>query len=167
MTPPDTDAPTPRPDDLVARAHRDPGALVAARHHLETDPAGWWRALAARLDWSRFPTEMSDVDFDPGRFRIRWYADGELNVAANCLDRQLAANGDKTAILFEPDDPDEPPQRISYRELHARVCRLASALTNLGVRRGDRVTIYLPMIPEAAVAMLACARLGAVHSVVF
>ncbi|MFN7211841.1 MAG: acetate--CoA ligase [Lysobacteraceae bacterium] len=167
MTPPDTDAPTPRPDDLVVRAHRDPGALAAARHHLETDPAGWWRALAARLDWSRFPTEMSDVDFDPGRFRIRWYADGELNVAANCLDRQLAANGDKTAILFEPDDPDEPPQRISYRELHARVCRLANALTNLGVRRGDRVTIYLPMIPEAAVAMLACARLGAVHSVVF
>ncbi len=167
MTSPDPDALTPRPDDLVALAHRDAGALAAARHHLETDPAGWWRALAARLDWSRFPEQVDDVDFDPGRFRIRWYADGELNVAANCLDRQLAANGDKTAILFEPDDPDEPPQRISYRELHARVCRLANALANLGVKRGDRVTIYLPMIPEAAVAMLACARIGAVHSVVF
>ena len=82
-------------------------------------------------------------------FRIRWYADGELNASVNCLDRHLATRGDKTALIFEPDDPAQPPQRITYRELHARVCRLANALRNLGVRKGDRVTIYLPMIPEA------------------
>ena len=157
----------PVPAHFAARAHYDSAGLAQARATFERDPDTWWRSLAERLDWSRFPTEIEDVDFDHERFRIRWYGDGELNVAANCLDRQLAANGDKTAILFEPDDPKEPAQRISYRELHARVCRLANALTNLGVKRGDRVTIYLPMIPEAAVAMLACARIGAVHSVVF
>ena len=155
------------PADFAAKAHYDRAGLAQARATFERDPNAWWRSLAERLDWSRFPTEIADVDFDPERFRIRWYGDGELNVAANCLDRQLAANADKTAILFEPDDPKEPAQRISYRELHARVCRLANALTNLGVKRGDRVTLYLPMIPEAAVAMLACARIGAVHSVVF
>jgi acetyl-CoA synthetase len=157
----------PIPADFAARAHYDSARLAQARATFERDPDTWWRSLAERLDWSRFPTEIEDVDFDAERFRIRWYGDGELNVAANCLDRQLATNGDKAAILFEPDDPKEPAQRISYRELHARVCRLANALQNLGVKRGDRITIYLPMIPEAAVAMLACARIGAVHSVVF
>ncbi|KFN50600.1 hypothetical protein P873_05415 [Arenimonas composti TR7-09 = DSM 18010] len=112
-------------------------------------------------------TTVKDVNFARDDFRIRWYADGELNVAANCLDRHLAGRGDKTAIVWEADDPATPPRHISYRELHGMVCRLANALTNLGVRKGDRITIYLPMIPEAAVAMLACARIGAVHSVVF
>ncbi len=157
----------PVPAEFAARAHYDAAGLAQARALAERDPNAWWRSLAERLLWSRAPTETSDVSFHVEDFRIRWYADGELNVAANCLDRQLAANGDKTAILFEPDDPTEAAQHISYRELHARVCRLANALTNLGVKRGDRVTIYLPMIPEAAVAMLACARIGAVHSVVF
>jgi acetyl-CoA synthetase len=157
----------PVPADFAARAHYDAPRLAEARALAERDPNAWWHSLAARLDWSRPPTEAGDVSFHAEDFRIRWYADGELNVAANCLDRQLAANADKTAILWEPDDPAEAAQRISYRELHARVCRLAHALTNLGVRRGDRVTLYLPMIPEAAVAMLACARIGAVHSVVF
>ncbi|MBS3959938.1 MAG: AMP-binding protein, partial [Xanthomonadaceae bacterium] len=157
----------PVPADFAARAHYDAPRLAEARALAERDPNAWWHSLAARLDWSRPPTEAGDVSFHAEDFRIRWYADGELNVAANCLDRQLAANADKTAILWEPDDPAEVARRISYRELHARVCRLAHALTNLGVRRGDRVTIYLPMIPEAAVAMLACARIGAVHSVVF
>ena len=92
---------------------------------------------------------------------------GELNASVNCLDRHLAARGDKSALIFEPDDPAQPAQCISYRDLHARVCRLGNALRNLGVRKGDRVTIYLPMIPEAVVAMLACARIGAVHMVVF
>jgi acetyl-CoA synthetase len=157
----------PVPADFAARAHYDAPRLAEARALAERDPDAWWHSLAARLAWSRPPTEAGDVSFHAEDFRIRWYADGELNVAANCLDRQLAANADKTAILWEPDDPAEAAQRISYRELHARVCRLAHALTNLGVRRGDRVTLYLPMIPEAAVAMLACARIGAVHSVVF
>ena len=130
------------------------------------DPAGFWREVARRLDWMRFPTRIKDVSFRLEDFHIRWYADGVLNVAANCLDRHLAMRGDKTAIIFEGDDPAES-RRISYRALHAQVCQAANALRNLGVRKGDRVAIYLPMIPEAAVAMLACARIGAIHSVVF
>jgi len=157
----------PVPADFARLAQYDARRLAEARALAEHDPDAWWRSLAERLLWSRTPTETSDVSFHTGDFRIRWYADGELNVATNCLDRHLAERGDAVAILFEPDDPNEPAQHISYRELHARVCRLANALENLGVKRGDRVTIYLPMIPEAAVAMLACVRIGAVHSVVF
>ena len=157
----------PIPTDFATRAHYDATGLARAHAAFDRDPASWWHSLAARLDWFHFPQQMDDVDFDPEHFRIRWYADGELNVAVNCLDRHLAKHADRVAILFEPDDPAEPAQRITYRELHARVCRFAHALQNLGVKRGDRVTLYLPMIPEAAVAMLACARIGAVHSVVF
>ncbi len=130
------------------------------------DPEAFWREAAKRLEWVRFPTRIRDVSFRREDFRIRWYEDGVLNVTVNCLDRQLAARGDKTAILFEGDDPAES-RAISYRELHAQVCRAANALRNLGVARGDRVAIYMPMIPEAAVAMLACARIGAIHSVGF
>ena len=132
-----------------------------------SNPDAFWGEVGKRLDWSRPYTRVKDTSFDPHDFHIRWFADGQLNASANCLDRHLDARGEKTAILFEPDDPASPAQHISYRELHARVCRLANALTALGVAKGDRVTIYLPMIPEAAVAMLACARIGAVHSVVF
>ncbi|MFC7302366.1 acetate--CoA ligase [Cognatiluteimonas weifangensis] len=131
------------------------------------DPDAFWGRVAQRVEWMRAPTRIRNVNFDPADFRLRWYEDGELNATVSCLDRHLATRGDKTALLFEPDDPAQPAQRISYRELHARVCRLANALRNLGVRKGDVVTIYLPMIPEAAVAMLACARIGAIHSVVF
>jgi acetyl-CoA synthetase len=131
------------------------------------DRAQFWAREAARIEWLRHPTQIEDVSFDRDDFRIRWFADGELNVAVNCLDRHLATRGDKTAIVFEPDDPDAAPRRISYRELHAEVGRAANALRALGVGKGDRVTIYLPMIPEAAIAMLACARIGAIHSVVF
>jgi acetyl-CoA synthetase len=127
----------------------------------------FWGRVGQRLDWMQPYTQVKDVSFKVSDFHIRWFADGQLNVSVNCLDRHLATRGDKTAILFEPDDPGAPAQHISYRELHARVCKLANALTQLGIRKGDRVTIYLPMIPEAAVAMLACARIGAVHSVVF
>ncbi|MFZ2507186.1 MAG: acetate--CoA ligase [Steroidobacteraceae bacterium] len=130
------------------------------------DPAGFWARIAKRVDWIRFPTRIKDVSFDPADFRLRWFEDGELNVSVNCLDRQLAARGDKTALLFEGDDPGSS-RAISYRELHADVCRFGNALRAAGVVKGDRVTIYMPMIPEAAVAMLACARIGAVHSVVF
>ena len=131
------------------------------------EPDAFWGRIAQRLDWSRPPTRIRDVSFDRKDFRIRWFADGELNASVNCLDRHLATRGDKTALIFEPDDPAAEPQHVSYRELHARVCRLANALRNLGVAKGDRVTIYLPMIVESAVAMLACARIGAVHTVVF
>jgi acetyl-CoA synthetase len=131
------------------------------------DPDGFWRKVAGRLDWIEAPTQIRDVNFDADDFRIHWYADGVLNASVNCLDRHVATRGDKTALLFEPDDPSSQAQRITYRELHARTCRLANALRNLGVAKGDRITIYMPMIPEAVVAMLACARIGAIHSVVF
>ncbi|MCA0197570.1 MAG: acetate--CoA ligase [Proteobacteria bacterium] len=131
------------------------------------DPEGFWRKAAERLDWFREPTVIKDVSYDLDDFRIRWFADGELNVSVNCLDRQLAARGDKVAILFEPDGPDTPAQKVTYRELHERVCKLGNALRNLGIGKGDRVTIYMPMIPDTVVAMLACARIGAIHSVVF
>ena len=123
------------------------------------EPDAFWGEAAKRLDWMRAPTQVKDTSFDADDFHIRWYADGELNASVECLDRHLAERGDKTAIVFEPDDPAGTAQRISYRELHARVCRLANALRNLGIGKGDRVTIYLPMIPEAVVAMLACARI--------
>ena len=130
------------------------------------DPDTFWAGVAHRLDWTKAPTKISDVSFDPKDLHIRWYEDGVLNVTANCLDRHLAERGDKTAIIFEGDDPNES-RRISYRELHAEVCKFANALKHLGVTKGDRVAVYLPMIPEAAIAMLACARIGAIHSVVF
>jgi acetyl-CoA synthetase len=162
-----SDAVHPVPPGFAARARitaadyaRDYAASVA-------DPEAFWGRVGQRLDWTTPYTQVRDVSFDLADFRIRWYGDGRLNASANCLDRHLATRGDKTAIVWEPDDPARPAQRISYRELHARTCRLANALHHLGVRAGDRVTLYLPMIPEAAVAMLACARIGAVHSVVF
>ncbi|MBX3711691.1 MAG: acetate--CoA ligase [Lysobacter sp.] len=132
-----------------------------------SDPEAFWARVAQRLDWFKPPTKIKDVSYRLEDFRIRWFEDGELNVSVNCLDRHLPARGDKTALIFEPDDPAKPAQRISYRELHARVCKLANALRKLGVQKGDRVTIYLPMTPDAVVAMQACARIGAIHSVVF
>ena len=131
------------------------------------DPEGFWRKAAERLDWYRKPTVIKDVSYDLDDFRIRWFADGELNVSVNCLDRQLATRGDKVALVFEPDSPDTPAQKVTYRQLYERVGKLANALRNLGVAKGDRVTIYMPMIPDTVVAMLACARIGAIHSVVF
>ena len=130
-----------------------------------SDPDAFWGEHGKRVDWIRPYSSVKDVSFT-GDVHIRWFQDGTLNVAANCLDRHLATRGDQTAIIWEGDDPKESA-RITYRDLYQRVCRLANALESMGVRKGDRVTIYLPMIPEAAVAMLACARIGAIHSVVF
>ncbi|MEE8094492.1 MAG: acetate--CoA ligase [Gammaproteobacteria bacterium] len=130
------------------------------------DPDTFWRERAQRLEWLKEFTQVKDVSFARDDLHIRWFADGELNVSANCLDRHLADRGDQTAIIWEGDNPDDE-LHINYRELHERVCRFGNALRSLGVEKGDRVTIYLPMIPEAAVAMLACARIGAIHSVVF
>jgi acetyl-CoA synthetase len=131
------------------------------------DPDGFWGRQAQRLDWFVKPTRVKNVSYALDDFRIKWFEDGELNVSVNCLDRHLDQRGDKTAILFEPDSPDSPAQHVSYRQLHEKVCKLANAMRALGVGKGDRVTIYLPMIVEAAVAMLACTRIGAVHTVVF
>jgi acetyl-CoA synthetase len=130
------------------------------------DPEGFWKKMSERLDWIKKPTKIKDVSYDPADLHIRWYEDGELNVAANCLDRHLEKRGDKTAIIFEGDDPGET-RSLTYRQLYTEVCQFANTLKNLGVVKGDRVVIYLPMVPEAAVAMLACARIGAIHSVVF
>jgi acetyl-CoA synthetase len=131
------------------------------------DPSGFWLEQAKRLDWTTFPTRADESVFAKEDFGVRWFADGALNVAANCLDRHLAERGDTIAIIWEPDQPGEAARRISYRELHEQVCRFANVLKARGVRKGDRVTIYMPMIPEAAMALLACARIGAIHSVVF
>lgn len=130
------------------------------------DPEGYWAKQAERLDWFERWKKVKDCSFRPP-VHIRWYEGGKLNVSHNCLDRHLAKRGDQTAIIWEPDEPSDPVVKLSYRELHERVCRMANALKAQGVKRGDFVTVYLPMIPDAAVAMLACARIGAPHNLVF
>ena len=131
------------------------------------DPESFWQREAKRIDWIRPFSKVKETSFDEADFGIRWFADGTLNLSANCLDRHLAERADTTALLWEPDDPSESGREISYRQLHEMVCRFANVLKDNGAERGDRITIYMPMIPEAAVAMLACARIGAIHSVVF
>ncbi|HET7562083.1 MAG TPA: acetate--CoA ligase [Rhodanobacteraceae bacterium] len=161
----------------MSKLHAVPSAFAAAeqtppdayaRRYAESlrDPEAFWAEAARRLDWIKAPTQIKDVSFDPANLHIRWFADGVLNPTVSCLDRHLATRGDKTALLFEGDDPGVS-RALTYRELHAEVCKFANALRNLGVRKGDRIAIYMPMIPEACIAMLACARIGAIHSVVF
>lgn len=130
------------------------------------DNEAFWREQGKRIDWIKPYTQVKDVSFAKDDVRIRWFYDGTLNVCYNCVDRHLDSKGDDVAIIWEGDDPSRD-LKITYRELHGRVCRFANVLKKLGAQRGDRITIYMPMIPEAAVAMLACARIGAVHSVVF
>src|ERR1700744_5998748 len=131
-----------------------------------SDPKSFWAGEAKRVDWIESFTKVENTSFAPGNISIKWFEDGVLNVAANCIDRHLANRGDQTAIIWEGDNPSES-KHITYRQLHDEVCRMANILRNRNVKKGDRVTIYLPMIPEAAYAMLACARIGAIHSVVF
>ncbi len=131
------------------------------------DPDTFWGEHGKRLDWITPFTKVKNTDFTPGKVSIKWYEDGVLNVAANCIDRHLEKRGDQTAIIWEPDDPKDPALHISYNELSDKVNRFANVLLSQGIMRGDRVVIYMPMIPEAAYAMLACARIGAIHSVVF
>jgi acetyl-CoA synthetase len=157
----------PVPADLAPNTGIDAERYAAMYARSLADPTGFWLDQARRLDWTTFPTKADESSFARDDFAVRWFSDGALNVAANCLDRHLATRGDQTAIIWEPDQPDEAPRHISYRELHAQVCRFANVLTANGVAKGDRVTVYMPMIPEAAVAILACARIGAIHSVVF
>ena len=162
-----TDAVYPVPAEWGAKALIDANRYAQLYRESIEDPAGFWRREAQRIDWIRPFSTVKETSFHEDDFGIRWFADGTLNLSANCLDRHLAERGSTTAIIWEPDDPAERGITISYRELHSMVCRFANALKAQGVRRGDRVTIYLPMVPEAAVAMLACARIGAIHSVVF
>ncbi|HEY0943250.1 MAG TPA: acetate--CoA ligase [Steroidobacter sp.] len=154
------------PEDFAALAHLRLADYQRLYQESVRDPNSFWARIGRRLDWIQPFAKVKDTSFDERDFRIRWYYDGKLNVAANCLDRHLTKRGDKTAIIWEGDDP-KLSERITYRQLYERVCQCANALKSLGVKKGDRVTIYLPMIPEAAVAMLACARIGAIHSVVF
>ncbi len=158
----------PPPPGFAARALINATNYQSMYRESVTDPEGFWGKQAReRLTWMKPFTQVKDTSFDANDLHVRWFADGELNVAANCLDRHLAKRPEQTAILWEPDDPNGTPRLLSYRELHERVCKFANALKRLGVKKGDRVTIYMPMIPHTVVAMLACARIGAIHSVVF
>ncbi|WP_300014473.1 acetate--CoA ligase [uncultured Roseobacter sp.] len=153
--------------DMAANAHVDAESYAAMYAASIKDPEGFWRKEAARVDWMTPFTQVKDVDFTLGNVSINWFADGTLNVSANCVDRHLATRGDQTAIIWEPDSPDDEAMHITYKALHSAVCKMANVLKDLGVSKGDRVIIYMPMIPEAAYAMLACARIGAIHSIVF
>ncbi|HCL49324.1 MAG TPA: acetyl-coenzyme A synthetase, partial [Rhodobiaceae bacterium] len=130
------------------------------------DPDAFWAEHGQRLDWMRPYTKVKNTHYGKDDVSIKWYEDGTLNACVNCVDRHLADKGDQTAIIWEGDEPDQDA-KITYQELHDEVCRFANVLKAQGVKKGDRVTIYMPMIPEASYAMLACARIGAVHSVVF
>ena len=152
--------------EFAAQANLTPERYLSDYQRSIQDSSGYWQDQAACVDWIRPFSQVRDVSYQADDFRIKWFADGEINVSANCLDRHLATHPDKPAIIWEGDHPAEH-KIISYRELHDEVCRFANALKALGVHRGERVTIYMPMIPEAAVAMLACTRIGAIHSVVF
>jgi acetyl-CoA synthetase len=158
---------TPPSPDFAAKAHLDSSGYEAMYAASISDPDAFWAEHGRRIDWIKPYSTVSNVNFTPGDISIKWFEDGTLNVCANCVDRHLATRADQTAIIWEPDDPADPARHISYRELHAEVCKMANILEDMGVRKGDRVIIYLPMIPEAAYAMLACARIGAIHSIVF
>ena len=153
---------------LAAKAHVDAAAYETMYAASVNDPETFWGEQGRKwVDWIQPFSKVKNVSYAYPDVSIKWYEDGVLNVSANCVDRHASAHPDRTAIIWEPDDPKDPAQHISYRELHEKVQRMANVLKRLGVGRGDRVAIYLPMIPEAAYAMLACTRIGAVHSVVF
>ncbi len=156
----------PVPEAWAKKALMDKAAYDRAVARVESDPDGFWREVASRLTWIKPFTVVKDVSFKREDFHIRWFADGVLNVSANCLDRHLPHRANDVAIIWEGDDPKDS-KKITYAEAHAEVCRMANVLKAQGVQKGDRVTIYMPMIPEAAFAMLACSRIGAVHSVIF
>ncbi|WP_224824465.1 acetate--CoA ligase [Cognatishimia sp. MH4019] len=153
--------------DFAKTAHVDAAKYAEMYKASVEDPDTFWGEHGLRLDWIKPYTKVKNTTFEFGNVDIKWFEDGTLNVAANCVDRHLETRGDQTAIIFEPDDPSEDAQHITYKQLHKSVCKMANILEDLGVRKGDRVVLYLPMIPEAAYAMLACARIGAIHSIVF
>ncbi len=170
---------TTAPADQTAAKVYPPSSEMAASAHIDAakyeemyaasiaDPEAFWGEHGKRIDWIKPYTIVKNTNFEPGNVSIKWFEDGTMNVSANCIDRHLATRGDQTAIIFEPDNPEEDAQHITYKQLHVAVCKMANILEDLGVRRGDRVVLYLPMVPEAAYAMLACARIGAIHSIVF
>ena len=156
----------PVPDAWAEKAFADNDKYLAMYQQSVDDPDGFWGEQGKRIDWFKPYTKVKNTTYGPGDVSIKWYEDGSLNASYNCLDRHLDTRRDQTAIIWEGDDPADS-KSFTYGELHAAVCKFANGLKSLGVKRGDRVTIYLPMIPEIAVAVLACARIGAPHSVVF
>ncbi|MES2144886.1 MAG: AMP-binding protein, partial [Pseudomonadota bacterium] len=154
-------------DAFVANAHVTPARYGEMYRASVADPDAFWAAEGQRIDWIRPYTRVKNTSFAPGHISIKWFEDGALNVSANCIDRHMLTRATQTAIIWEPDDPKEPPQHITYAQLLENTCRLANVLKAHGVTKGDRVVLYMPMIPEAAYAMLACTRIGAIHSVVF
>ena len=162
-----TDSPIyPVPAEFAAKANLSPEKYREMYAASIADPEAFWGEHGKRLDWSKPYTTVKDVSWDKSDLHVRWYSDGELNVSYNCIDRHLATRGDKVALIWEGDDPSDAAT-VTYKQLHSAVCRFANVLKDMGVKKGDRVTIYMPMILEAAYAMLACARIGAVHSIVF
>jgi acetyl-CoA synthetase len=157
----------PASQDFVAKAHVDAAAYEARYAASVRDPEGFWGQEGLRLDWIKPYTKVKNTSFAPGNISIKWFEDGVLNVSANCIDRHMLTRANQTAIIWEPDDPKEPAQHITYAQLLEQTCRLANVLKAHGVTKGDRVVLYMPMIPEAAYAMLACTRVGAIHSIVF
>ncbi|MBU2051300.1 MAG: AMP-binding protein, partial [Gammaproteobacteria bacterium] len=156
----------PVPTEWKTRALIDAAKYQSMYEKSLKDPEGFWREEGKRIDWMKPYTKVKNTSFDPHNVSIKWFEDGRLNASVNCIDRHLEKRGDQVAIIWEGDDP-ATDRKITYRELHDEVCRFANVMKAQGVKKGDRVTIYMPMIPEAAYAMLACARIGAVHSVVF
>jgi acetyl-CoA synthetase len=157
----------PVPDNWAKRARVDRKHYHEIYEQSLSQPHQYWLNQARRLQWMRLPTLTNESSFAEADFNVRWFADGILNVSENCIDRHLATRADDVAIIWEPDDPTEPPRRYTYAQLHEEVSRFSNVLKSAGARKGERITIYMPMIPEAAFALLACARIGAVHSVVF
>ena len=163
----------------AAKSIHPPSAAFAAAAHVDAesyakryaasvqDPEAFWGEEGLRLDWIKPYTRVKNTSFEMGNVSIKWFEDGHLNVSANCIDRHMLTRADQTAIIWEPDDPKTPAKHITYRELLEQTCRLANVLKAHGVTKGDRVVLYMPMIPEAAYAMLACTRIGAIHSIVF
>ncbi|MDP1555461.1 MAG: AMP-binding protein, partial [Hyphomonas sp.] len=162
----DTSKTYPVPEAFAAQANLTPEKYREMYAASIADPEAFWGEQGRRLDWMVPYTQVKDVSWETGDLHVRWYHDGVLNVSANCLDRHLEKRGDKAAMIWEGDAPGET-YTVTYRQMHTAVCKFANVLKQLGVKKGDRVTIYMPMILEAAYAMLACARIGAVHSVVF
>jgi len=152
---------------MAADAHADKATYDAMYAASINDPEAFWGEHGKRIDWIKPFTKVKNASFAPGDINIKWYEDGTLNVSANCIDRHLATRGDQTAIIWEPDSPDDEALHITYNVLHEKTSLMANVLKEMGVGKGDRVVLYLPMIPEAAYAMLACARIGAIHSIVF
>ena len=153
--------------DFIASAHVDAAEYARMYAASVADPTAFWAAQGQRIDWIKTYTAVQNCSFQLGAVSIKWFEDGTLNVSANCIDRHMIARANQTAIIWEPDDPKTPAKHITYAQLLENTCRMANVLKAQGVRRGDRVVIYMPMIPEAAYAMLACARIGAIHSIVF